>query len=537
MTDTKKRELSAEYIGGSERVRALYPLDVHDPQSWRRIIDARAGARFQREQICAVLKSQNERFGCGAQTLEGIERLRQGETVAVVTGQQVGLLTGPLYTIYKALTVIQLARRVEEDYGTPTVPLFWMGSNDHDLEEVDHVHLVVGEGRIETLTYRPSPFFLGQPMSRIPVEPSFREFIGDLEQHLPDRAFKADLFDLIRTSYAIGSTLSEGFGRMMARLLSTEGLILLDPSDPALKRLMAPIFETEVRHPLHSTALLNEAARRLGEMGYVPQVEKTEDSTGLFFFDNKGFRRKLLSRDGVYRVEGTDLRMTTEELLAVLGSSPERLDPNVALRPVVQDALLPTVAYVAGPGEIAYFAQLRAVYAFFGLQMPILFPRARFTLVERKVQRIMDKYGRTVEDCSVGPDELFGRLVRDRFPEDLEQLFHRSTADMEAIIDRLGGPLTAFDPTLSGLVGSTKGRVVHQVNLLRKKALQAQRRASETLRGQVERVCAHLWPLQRPQERTFNIVPYLASYGPDLIPRLMNVLDLDRWTPQVVQLD
>lgn len=532
---TRKRELAAEYMSGSERVRVLYPFDARDLESWRRIMDARVGARLRREGICAVLKVQNERFGCGVETFAGIERLGQGGTVVVATGQQVGLLTGPLYTMYKALTAIRLARRVEEQYGCPTVPLFWMGSNDHDLEEVNHVDLAVGDDRVETLTYRPSPAFLGQPMSRVPVEAPFEEFIGEFEQYLPDSAFKANLFEPIRASYSIGSTLSEGFGRMMAGLLHTYGLILLDPSDPELKRLMAPIFEVEIQHPLRSTALLNEAAGLLSSMGYTPQVEKTEDSTSLFFFDEEGLRRKLLFRDGGYQVEGMDLRMGPEELLAVLERAPERLDPNVALRPVVQDALLPTVAYVAGPGEIAYFAQLRAVYEFFGVQMPIFFPRARFVLVERKIQRIMDKYGLSVEDLSVGPDELFGRLVRDRFPEDLEQLFRDSTEDIGAILDRLGGPLTAFDPTLSGLVDSTKGRVAHQVNVLRNKALQAQRRASETLRGQIGRACAHIQPLGRPQERTFNIVPYLVSYGPDLIPRLMDVLDLDRWELQIVE--
>jgi bacillithiol biosynthesis cysteine-adding enzyme BshC len=372
-------------------------------------------------------------------------------------------------------------------------------------------------------------------MSRVPVEPSSQEFIADLEARLSESAFKIDLFDSIRTFYSVGSTLSEGFGRMMAHLLHDHGLILLDPSDPELKGLMAPIFEEEIRHPRQSTRLLNEAAEQLSEMGYEPQIEKTEDSTSLFFFDEQGFRRKLFFRDGWYRVEDTEQRMRTEELLAIVERTPERLDPNVTLRPVIQDALLPTVAYVAGPGEIAYFAQLRAVYDLFGVQMPLLFPRARCILVERKIQRIMDRYRLTVDDLSIGPDELFGRLVKDRFPENLERLFRDSTEDIEAALGRLGGPLTSFDPTLSGLMDSTKGRVVHQVSILRNKALQAQRRASETLRGQIERVCAHIHPLGRPQERTLNIVPYLVSYGPDLIPELMDALDLDRWTPQIIQ--
>jgi len=312
---------------------------------------------------------------------------------------------------------------------------------------------------------------------------------------------------------------------MMAQLLGKYGLVLLEPSGPDIKSLMSPIFEREIKAPLESMEMVNSAGEKLKSKGYESQIEKSWDSTCLFIEEN-GVRRKLFFRDGEFRMDGSDAALDSEKLLSVLQTEPWRFSPNVALRPVTQDYILPTVAYVAGPGEISYFAQLGRLYASLDVNMPIIYPRASLTIVESKVQRIIEKNGLEMRDLSGNYEDLFSRLSKRMASGKLGDTLESSRWEIKNVFERLASDLTKFDPGLKNTVESTRKKVDHQINILKERAYKAQRSRDDILRNQIKRACMNIYPDGKPQERVFNVVQYLVLYGLQFLDDIMSAMHL-----------
>ncbi len=262
-----------------------------------------------------------------------------------------------------------------------------MESNDHDIQEVNHIYLVDSQSNLIKLEYIPSGYVPGSTMKNVIIEEDFSDFIHDFCKHFHDTEFKAEIFDILKESYQPSQNLSYGFAHMISRLFSKYGLVILDPSDNQIKELIAPIFRKEIENPLISTKSINALGERLKAQGYDSQIEKSEDSTCLFIEEN-GIRRKLFYRDGHFEIDGSNTIFIKEQLLETLQAEPWKFSPNVALRPVTQDYMLPTVAYVAGPGEISYFAQLSELYQYNDVDMPIIYPRSSLIIIESKIQKI-----------------------------------------------------------------------------------------------------------------------------------------------------
>jgi bacillithiol biosynthesis cysteine-adding enzyme BshC len=414
-----------------------------------------------------------------------------------------------------------------------------MESNDHDIQEANHIDLLDPDNELMKLEYLPTDYKSGCSMKDVTIDDGFLHILLDLESCLPNTEFKEDIFQIVRGSYLVSDSLSQGFGRMMARIFGKHGLVLFDPSDPEVKSLMMPIFIKEIVSPLESTKIVNSAGESLRSRGYESQIEKSQDSTALFM-EVDGIRRKLFFRDGRFTVLSEELAVElhrkntekiedgkdSEQLLSVLRDEPWRFSPNVALRPVTQDYMMPTAAYVAGPGEISYFAQLRDLYASMDVNMPIIYPRASFTILESKVERVMKKNGLGVSDLSENHDELFSRLSKLMAAERLERLLESSRSEINGAFERLAADLTEFDPGLKNIVESVKRKVDHQINILGDKAYKAQRSRNETLRDQIKRGCMNIYPDGKPQERTFNILQYLVLYGLGFLDDLMSAMEL-----------
>jgi bacillithiol biosynthesis cysteine-adding enzyme BshC len=525
MSDSK---LLSEYINNSERVRDLYPKNFRDENSWRKVMAEVSSRGHDYSGLAQILRRQNSALGSGQAAMENIDKLAGSrKAFAVVTGQQVGIFTGPLYTIYKAMTAVKLARHLHEKYGHEFVPVFWMESNDHDIEEANHINLLDSDDELVKVEYLPTYYTSGCSMKDVPIDDGFCDIVLDLETRFPNTEFKRDIFEIIRGSYLVSQSLSHGFGRMMAQLLGKYGLVLLDPSDPDIKGLMSPIFEREIKSPLESMKIVNSAGEKLRTRGHESQIEKSWDSTGLFV-EESGVRRKLFFRDGRFRMDGSDESFADgEQLVSILRTQPWRFSPNVALRPVTQDYMMPTVAYVAGPGETSYFAQLGDLYAFLDVNMPIIYPRASLTIIESKVERIMEKNGLEMRDLSEHHNDLFSRLSKRMAAGKLERLLKSSRSEIDDVLKRLASDLTGFDPGLKNIAESTKRKVDHQINILEEKAYKAQRSRDEILRSQVKRACMNIYPGGKPQDRVFNIVQYLVLYGLRFVDDVLSAIDMD----------
>jgi bacillithiol biosynthesis cysteine-adding enzyme BshC len=513
-------KLFYEYIDSYEKVMDLYPEYFGDESSWEEAIADIKDTDKDYNNPAEILSRQNLAFGSGQKAMENIEKLAEGSAYAVVTGQQVGIFTGPLYTIYKAMTAIKLAQYLHDRYHKEFVPIFWMESNDHDMGEANHINILDSEDDLDKIEYYPKQYTPGCSLKNVMVDDGFHELISDLSSRFPDTEFKNGVFDIIRESYRVSESISYGFGRLMAQLMGKYGLVLMDPSDPEIKKLMTPIFKRNIESPLEPTDIINSAGENLESRGYESQIEKTHDSTCLFI-EEDGLRKKLFFRDEKFNTEN-GRSFDAPELLSILQNEPERFSPNVALRPVIQDYILPTVAYVAGPGEISYFAQLKGLYEYMNVNMPIIYPRASFTIIENKVERIMEKNGLEVADLKEDYNRLFSELSKDIAEEKLDHVLESSESELNGIFERLASDLIAFDPNMENIVESAKRKVDHQVNILKQKAYQSQRSRSDILRNQIKRACMNVYPDGKPQERVFNILQYLVYYGLGFLDDIMS---------------
>jgi bacillithiol biosynthesis cysteine-adding enzyme BshC len=504
-------------------------VDLTAPR-WRDALEAARARPVVRETLVNRLRVQNAAWGAADAAMRAVDRLAGAETMVVVTGQQVGLFGGPLYTLLKALTAIKLARALEAAYGVPVVPCFWLQTDDHDLAEVARAALLDGEDALVTLDAREALGPEGASMGRVRVSAAFTDVTEALERALPAGEFAEEFMEEVRAAYAPPATLGDGFARLFARWLGRFGLVLLDPTDPDLRALGRSVFRRELADPLAATALVNAAG---GE------VHKSDDSTALFL-QSDGLRRKLFfdGRDFQVELDGAADRacLRAAELARIVEETPERLSPNVILRPIVQDHLLPTIAYVAGPNELVYHEQLAGVYARYDLPQPLVVPRMGTALLDGRTQRALARTGLGLDDLGRGKDWAWGVVARGLAAAELDPLFDATAGDLRGLVAHLDGRLRSFDASLGPLVESTGRKLNHTLGVLRDKAAQAMRRREAELRRQVTHAAQWLFPEGLAQERVFSVAQVYPLAGPALFERLFDALELGAPGLQLVDL-
>ena len=377
-----------DYVERFERLGSLFPHDFRDPSAFERAAAAAAAREVPRSAVVDVLLDQHAAFGAGNGAWRNIERLRDPEAVAVLTGQQPALFGGPLYNLYKAATAIQLARRLEGTTGRPHVPVFWIANDDHDLVAVDHVHAVAADGTVVPITWEHGRT---QPLGMVRLDRSVETALEQLSQLCP-----APGAALAATTFRAGERLSDCFGRFLSATFEDDGLVVVDPADGRLRELGMPRLAAELAYPSPSAAAARTPTEWLQAHGYPPQVALRDDRLGLFHDEAARFR--LRASDAGCQMAFGATAVEWSAARAIFAAAPPEFSPNVLLRPIYQDTLFATAAYVGGPGEISYFAQLAPVYARFGLPMPVIYPRKSVTLVDARADRELDALGLSVED-------------------------------------------------------------------------------------------------------------------------------------------
>ncbi|HEY7677238.1 MAG TPA: bacillithiol biosynthesis cysteine-adding enzyme BshC, partial [Candidatus Methylomirabilis sp.] len=464
-------------------------------------------------------------------------------------GQQTGLFGGPAFTLYKAAAAAGVAASYEAQLGRPVVPIFWMLSEDHDLPEADHVTLL-DAGHRPTIVRLSIPenrgVRLSIPESRggrppgqggagfIPANlalgPAIAQPLTEAAALLPDTEFKADVLDHLAACYGPSETLGSAFARWIAHLTREWGLVLLDAADPRLKALARPVLEGELRRAPSTSRAILEVSARLEGRGYRPQVVVREDGANVFLLDGGRWPIRRTAA-GLCAQRGGDLKPLDPDR-----TDPAALSPNVALRPVVQDALLPTLAYIGGPAELAYFAQLGPAYAAFGVPMPLILPRAALTLVEPRSSDLMARHNLTVPALRAEAETLVSSILR----QDRAAAFEARMADAKAAVAGTFKEVEALvgevDPTLKGPAAQAAGHARHQLDGLEKKVIQALKRRDEDLRSQVRRVREHLMPGGRPQERVLCLLPFLVKRGWALLADIRAAAAAPGWTHRLLRL-
>ena len=524
------RRLAGDYAYAFDALAPFYEGNPARPEAWQAAIErAQAHARG-REAIADVITAQQQRRGAPPEARAALDRLRQEGAVAVVTGQQAGAFGGPLYTLLKAITALRLAARVRQDHQVPAVAVFWIDSEDHDWDEVASCTVLNGEGLARTIRL-PAPAGAGTlPVGRLMLADGVAAALDELAEALPPTEFTASLMMGLRSCYKAGLSASEAFGRLLEFTLGEFGLIVYDAADPAAKAAARDVFVREVQFPGRTAELALEAGSELVRLGYHAQVGAHAD--GLALFSLAGGRHLIRFADGAFRAG--DRAWTQPDLLSEVRANAAGFSPNVLLRPIVQDTLFPTVAYVAGPSELAYLGQLKPVYAHFGVPMPLMVPRASATLLDSAGVRFLGKHDVALETLHAQDESVLNRLLEAALPGDVERAFQAAAAALDGPMQALVRAVPAIDPTLEGAARSVAGKVNHELQGLHTRIIHAAKRRDETLRRQFTRTRAQAFPGGHAQERTVGFVSFLNRFGPGLVDQLVRDLPLDPGSHWVV---
>jgi bacillithiol biosynthesis cysteine-adding enzyme BshC len=501
-------KLFSDFIYHFDRVEGFYPYRPDDAAALTRAAkfdfpDARRAALVH---AITPLNAGNP----------SLDLLARPGTVAVVTGQQVGLFSGPAYTVHKALSAIRIAKELS-GRGIPAVPVFWLATEDHDFAEVDHawvfgpdhqpVRLRVSEGIPNG--HRPVG---GITVDSVPID-GLRAALGGLP-------FADDAVAMVERAYRPGATMGEAFAAMLRDLFAGHGLLLIDPMDPALRELRAPLMrETVQRMPELTEALIARSAD-LVKRGYHAQV-LVEKATSLAFLLDGGERLALRCQNGTFIAQHR--KWPAQELAA----RATELSPNALLRPVVQDYMIPTAAHVGGPAELAYLAQSQVLYAKLLGRQPATLPRASFTLVDERSHKRMVRYGLNPADLFHSQQALDERIAARLVPERVRARLDRTKAVFASALDELRGDLDQFDASLAGALATSRRKIEYQVDkITRKTAAQIMARDEQATRD-ARSLNGLVFPEKHLQERLYSIVPFIAKFGPGLVNELYSAVRME----------
>ncbi len=508
------RPLYADLLYNFSGVEAFYPY----PPSLEAARIAARGIRLddsRRRSLVDELSRQNE--GCGAATLANLDRLADPSTVVVATGQQVGMFGGPVFTLYKALTAVKCAAELTRR-GTPAVPVFWLATEDHDVEEVNHTWTLSASGapfRLEAAT-QGEP---GAAVGDIRVS-DFR--LDTFEELCAGMPFAPQTVALARETHGSAFGFGDAFRALYRDLLAPYGIVFLCPMQPGIRRLAAPLLRRAIERAPQLTDALLQRGLTLQAAGYHQQVH-VQASTSLVLLFEDSARVALRRKNGVYWAESR--AYSPQELLVRVDSAPLDVSPSALLRPVMQDFVLPTAALVAGPSEAAYLGQASVLYESLLGRMPAVLPRATFTVLDDVSRKLVRRYGLTASDCLVPRQALEAAVAAAIVPAPLQARLQSERDGIQDALQRVRSALQDFDPTLAASFSVSRQKIDYQLDKIQHKVAREALRRTETAQRQAARLADFLYPNQHLQERIYGTLPMLARFGPSFVERIEQAIE------------
>lgn len=533
----KNQNLFLDYLYEFENVKEYFKYNFRDKDNYlplfKNISESRKEKHFELSSIIKDQYSNTENIS--NKTFRNIDLLDKEKTIAVVTGQQLGILGGPLYTIFKTITALRLANQLSERYDDfKFVPVFWLEGDDHDFNEVRSINLFDNENQVINIGYKEeiNDDDAKQSIGKINFDEALNEFFRKFEVSLRESDFKNELVAKLKECYQVGKSFKQSFRELLFWLFDEYGLVIFDPQDPKVKSLLKPIFKKEVNDfALHTQKLIQTSAK-LEEL-YHAQVKVKP--VNLFYHTDDG-RYSVEPVEGIFKLRRKRKQFTNEEIITEIENSPERFSPNVLLRPICQDYLFPTGFYIGGPSEIAYFAQVTPLYDFYSIVTPIIFPRSSATILEKNVSTGLDKYDLSMNDIFLGLDELKGKVISSLSENNIESAFEEAVKEIELTFDKIKENLFAVDKTLVDSSSRYKDRVMSSIAELRSKAIKAQETKHETTIRQLTRLSNLLYPLGNLQEREINFTYFYNKYGKDFIRKVYDDISISEFEHQIISL-
>ncbi|MBA4317549.1 MAG: bacillithiol biosynthesis cysteine-adding enzyme BshC [Flavobacterium sp.] len=529
--------LFLDYISEFENVSKYYTRNVHSQAEYINLFKIlEKKDRTVIKSVSDIAKSQYSPLLPSKKTVHNIEILKSANTIAVVTGQQLGIFGGPMYTFYKTITAIKLCQQLKEKYENFNfVPIFWLETEDHDFQEVSIAKILGKENQLVDLQYVDG---LEEEVNRGPVSKNvfndnLNNVIATLKENLRETEFKKPVLDYIEDFYKKDTTFQDSFSQLMFSIFDEYGLIILDPSDKQLKELLKPVFKKELNNFRDHTNILVERSAELDDI-YHAQVKVKPIN---LFMIEENERLLIEPAENDYRLKGKRKKFTQEEIISLVDEKPEKFSPNVLLRPICQDYLLPTAFYVAGPGEISYFAQLMPLYDLFDIPAPVIYPRSSATIIEKGVKNIFEKFNLSYTDFLFEESAVFAKVMTTLSEVKIDNVFQDANKDIELVFDNIRTHLFNVDKTLVDLAVKTQERIFQTVEQLKNKATDAEKKKHETVFRQLSKVSNILYPNQNLQEREINFLYFVNKYGFDFLKDLFDELSVTKFEHQVIELE
>lgn len=512
-------KLFQDYITNPQKLESFFQTN---PFSQNELENAFQSFRFtnDREKTIALLKDYNRKFGAGKKTQQSIERLADDGSIAVVTGQQLTLLGGSLFTIYKILSAIHYAQKWEKQFNVPCIPVFWLADEDHDYEEISTLGLPLKDDH-KKITL-PNESGLEKRVAEIVLNSNFESFKKEVVESQFDTDFSDQLWRKLDSCYKPGKTIGEAFGALVLELFKDYGLILAGSADPSIKQHLTSVLTRSVETVDDQFESLKSKTDELISNGYHGQVHLQHSN--LFWIDDKGNRIKLSYENNTWSADGNGTKWTSEELIDEISETPERFSPNVFLRPILQNALLPGFAYIAGPGEISYHAQMKEFYKDFDQTIPVIMPRFSATMLESGIDRIFEKLPFDFSAYNERIEDLESQFIEQSDSPDIESIFDHWK---ENIDDVSGNPIEEIkniDPTLEGTSEKAKATFFTELDKLKGKVYRSVKDQEKTQLNRIRKIKTNLFPNGNLQEREVAFIYFMNKYGLDIWDRLLEHL-------------
>lgn len=517
------------YVSDYSELNSFYSVNPFNDAE----INAKADTLNNPESKSEFIKALSEyhsHLGISEAQQKQLDKFSKENSIVIVTGQQLGVYGGPLFTIYKTITTILLAKKWEEKLECPVVPVFWLADEDHDFEEIASIGIPKYDGFKEIRLNQEGN---NQPVSAQKIQNTFEDFSNSIKKELSETDFSLDLFTELEGYYKEGKTHVQAFAQLMSSWFSDEGLLIVGSNFKSIKHLLVDTFKRSVIDSGQIFESLDLKSNQL-EKNYHRQV--IVGLSNLFLIDSKHGRLKLEKSNDEWKA-GSSV-FSQQALISMIETSPQNFSPNVFLRPIVQDVLLPTLGYVAGPGELSYYGQMKNLYPLFDLEMPVIFPRLSATIIESGVERIMEKL--PFEMCSYNQriEDLEAAYVEQTNSKDIEGVFSSWKTEINQIAKKPNSFIKNIDPTLEGTTGKVITGFGNEIDKLKGKVYRSIKQQEQTQLNRIAKIKSQLFP-DGLQERSVSPIYFMNKYGLNIWLDLLKEFekeDIDLRTHHIVSL-
>lgn len=519
VNDLPFNKIFQDYITNYKNLSSFYEVN---PLSEEDVKSGFESFHFDNDRTKTVelLKEYNLQFGAGKKTIQSVERLSNEKAIAVVTGQQLTLFGGPLFTIYKILTAIHYARKWEKEFNIPCVPVFWMADEDHDYDEIAEIGILHRDDHEKISLERPSG--VDSRVAEIELDDRFQSFQKQIIESQFDTDFTDQLWRQLDNCYASGKTIGESFGKWILNIFEEYGLVLAGTAHPKIKEHVSDILIQSIKKVDQLYKTLNHTTGELKDEGYHGQVHLQHSN--LFWIDEKRNRVKLNYSDGIWSASETEKSWTSDELIKEIEKNPEDFSPNVFLRPLMQNELIPDFAYIAGPGEMAYYAQMKGFYEHFGKKMPVIMPRFSITLMESNIERIFEKLPFDFTSYNNRIEDLEAEFIDQSDSPDIENIFEIWKKDIDKSSNDRVEEIKEIDATLEGASESAISTFFTELDKLKGKVYRSVKEQERTQLTRIKKIKTNLFPNGNLQEREVAFIYFMNKYGLNIWDELFETL-------------